>query len=482
MLSLKKTLENGFLYSLSNVLLRATSIIFFPIFSSYLTKSDYGILSLSQTILTFTLIFSGLELGRAVTRFTFQKNESKLSEDSLISNTLFISFISNLILLPPFLIWGDSLLSSVLSDIRFYPFIFWTLVSIPFTTVIDVYRVYLKAKHEGRKAFILEMGYFGCNIFLNLLLVAVFDLHVLGIIISTVLSNVIFILILWYTFYRHISYDLNINSVKVLLEYSIPLIPFAILNSSLNMTDKLFLNSKLGSASSGLYYIAITFASIFSVIKEAISNALTPWMFEAFSKKPSVVIRDVIVAVFLSTGFLAIIVSWYCREALMLLSSNPSFVDAFKHIPILISGLYIIFLGQLFNIKTLYYGKYSRYLFISSFVGIVANLLCCYLFIDYLNMEVRGAALARFVSFLMLVVTACYLSRLEKEKNEIYDLKLLVLIGGSICVIIVLPSIIPLNFWLMLSLKIPLTFMLAGVNLWYLNKKFDALKMLKSWI
>ncbi len=324
MSSLKRVIQNSFLYSLSNVLLRATSIIFFPIFSSYLTKSDYGILSVSQTIVTFTLIFSGLELGKAITRFIFKKNEAALSKDTLISNTLFTTFLANLLFLIPVLIWGHIILRPILSDILFYPFIFWAVVSVPFRSMIDVYRIFLKANHEGKRAFVLDMGYFGCNIALNLIFVIFFGLHALGIILSTVVSNLVFVVILWFVFYRRISYSINFSTIKLLLKYSVPLIPFAVLNSLLDNTDKMFLNSKLGSSTSGIYYIAITFASIFSVAKEAITNALTPWMFEAFKTKSTILIRDVIYSVFLVTGFLAVIVSWYSREVLMLLSSNPS--------------------------------------------------------------------------------------------------------------------------------------------------------------
>lgn len=478
MSSLKKVFQNSFLYSFSNVLLRATSIIFFPIFSSYLNKSDYGVLSVSQTIIVFTSIFAGLELTKSVTRFIYKKNEVKLSADTLISNTLFATLVSNTIILVPMILFGAQLLRPMLSDIQFYPAIFWSLISVPFKSLIDVYRIYLKANHEGKKAFLLDMGFFGCNIALNLLFVIEFNLNAFGIILSTFVSSLIFIVILWVVFYRKITYSINKEALKIMLEYAVPLIPFAVLNSLLDSTDKMFLNSKYGSADSGLYYISITFAGIFSVTKESISSALTPWIFDALNTKPVKQIRDVIIAVFLGTGFLAIGTSWFSREVLMILSSNASFIEAYKYIPMLVSGLYVIFLGQLFNIKTFYYGTYSRYLFLSTFVGIVVSFVSCYVFIENYKMGVKGAAIARFFAYISLVIAAAYLSRLEKEKNEIFDLKILIGICVTISTLIFLPVVLNVGFIVALVVKIVLAILIGAVMFLYLNRKFKIAKLI----
>ena len=66
---LGKVIKNSFWYSFSSVLLRASSIIFFPIFSKYLTKADYGILSVTQSIIIWVSAVAALELHSTFVRF-----------------------------------------------------------------------------------------------------------------------------------------------------------------------------------------------------------------------------------------------------------------------------------------------------------------------------------------------------------------------------------------------------------------------------
>ncbi|MFN8322060.1 MAG: oligosaccharide flippase family protein [Chitinophagales bacterium] len=477
MSSLKKVLENTFLYSLTNILLRATSIIFFPIFSSYLIRSDYGILSFSQSVMVFTSIFSGLELSKAITRFTYKKNEVKFSGDELISNTLTITLITSVVTVVPLLFVGQILLRPVLSDIPFYPFISLTLVAIPFKSLIDIYREYLKANHEGKKVFYLDMGFFGCNIGLNLFFVIAFDMHSLGIIVSTFVSCLIFAVVLWFVFYRKIKLTIHWENARVILNFSLPLIPFAILNALFDSTDKMFLNSKHGSSYSGIYYIAITFAGIFSVTKEAITSAITPWIYNALSNQKNDYIRNVISSVFLMTGLLAIAGAWFSKEVLSLLASNKDLIAAYKYIPLLVSGLYVIFLGQLFNIKTIYFGRHSRYLFVSTLIGIVFCIASCFIFIQNGNMGILGAALARFIGYLALVVTAVFLSRLESDRNEIYDIPFLTVVCVIVSALIFFPLFLDGSIWQQLFIKSCALAVLLAAVLIFVNKKFDLLSI-----
>ena len=68
---LNKVISNSFLYSLSSILLRASSIFLFPIFSFYLTKSDYGILLITQSLTVFITSLSNFETQKALTRFLY---------------------------------------------------------------------------------------------------------------------------------------------------------------------------------------------------------------------------------------------------------------------------------------------------------------------------------------------------------------------------------------------------------------------------
>lgn len=475
MATLRKVAQNSFLYTISSVLLRASSIIFFPIFSLYLTKSDYGILSITQSIGTFVTLFVGLELGKALTRFIFNENNKEQSNHSnLIYTTLLTSFGFGVLVVAFLSLSGPFILKPILNDIPFYPYVFFFLLSIPLNTTVNTCRIYLKAMHRGYHAFLLDMSFFSFNILLNLFFVVIIGMDVLGIILGILINTTLFSVILYFLFYRKYDFQFDRSALKSALNYAVPLIPYSVLNILFESVDKFFLNAYLGSQASGIYYIAITFAAIFSSAKEAIINAFTPWLFANIKEKNENEIAKIINLIFVGAGFVAIGISWFSRELLTLLSSNPDFIVAYKYIPFTVLGLYIIFLGQLYNIKTFYFGKYNRYLFLATLSGIIIDIIACFLLVEPYG--IYGAVAARIIAFTVHVSVILYLSNKEVDKRNIYNTKIIFGILMLISIVSLLP-VIDNQTMLFTVLKILLYALFSGIFLFFLNRKMSLINL-----
>ncbi len=478
MSTLKRVAANSFLYTASSILLRASSLIFFPIFSLYLTKSDYGILSITQSIGGFVTLFAGLELSKALTRFIFNNNHESSSHDKLIYTTLSSSFLFGSLLVLIFYIIGPFVLKPILNDIPFFPYIFVFLLSIPFNAIVDTCRVYQKATHQGFNAFLLDTSFFSINIILNLVFVVVLKMDVLGIFLGTLLNTILFSLILYFVFYRKFKFGIDIIVFKNVLKYALPLIPYALLNILFDSIDKFFLNADSGAKTSGIYYIALTFAAIFSTAKESVVNAFTPWLFANIKQRDESYLADIINVIFAGLGIAAIGVAWFSKEVLMLLSSNPDFVEAYRFIPFTVMGLYIIFLGQLYNMKTFYFGKYNRYLFLATLAGIAADIVACYLLVKPYG--IHGAVFSRVIAFTVHVAVLMYLSTLETEKRNIYEGKKLVLTMLILCAFMPVPLLIGQGY-IFILLKIVAYVLIAVLFTYYINLKFNLVEGLKKY-
>ncbi len=479
MSSLKKVASNSLLYTASSILLRASSIIFFPIFSLYLTKADYGVLSITQTIGTFATVFAGLELTRSLTRFIFNAvSENKVyNSGHLIYTTLITSILFSIIIIGILSFSGSYLLKSILKDIPFYPFVFFFLLSIPFSLIINTCKTYLKATHQGMKVFILDMSFSGFSIFLNLLFVSFFKMNVMGIIAGTLVSSVIFSIILFFSFYRKFNFGFDKNIFFAATKYAFPLLPYLITGMVLESVDKFFLNSKFGSELSGIYYIAITFAYIFSAGKEAVINAFTPWMFKSINTEKEATISRTITYIFFVAGIFAVAISWFSKEALTILSSNTDFIIAYRYIPFTVLGMYIIFLGQLYNIKTYFFSKYMKYLTATTLLGIVVDVIACYFLVE--KMGIYGAVISIILAYSAHVVGIIILSIYEQEKRKIYNEKKLFLILTGITVIIMFPLLDNETIYFLLA-KTLAYLCLIIITIFVVNKHFRFIEKLKQ--
>jgi O-antigen/teichoic acid export membrane protein len=423
MSGLKKVVVNSFLYTFSTLLLRASSIFLFPIFSSYLVEKDYGIISVTQSLISFVVTIAGLGITNALTR-EMHFNKNNIPKDELLLNSLFVSFISNTLFAVLILLVGDVLFKPLLNDVPAYPYLYLAAITLPFSGIVDVFRNYYKAIQKGRNAFALDLSYFSIIIVFNLIFVVLFKYKATAIFYSNLLVSAIYALVLLGLFYKLFVHRIKFTIIKNMLRYSLPLIPFFIFNILFDSVDKLMLNHYHGSVESGLYYLAITFASIFSSLKEGILTAITPFAFSSIEQKNK--LAHTFNLIFLVSSVLAFSLSLFAKEIISVLSSNNDFIASSKFVPYITVSLIVVFLGQLINIKTLYFGKYNKYLFIATIIGIVADFIACYFLIP--NFEIQGAVISRLIGFVVQTFVFVYFSLKEERGKDVYNFKYLIFI------------------------------------------------------
>jgi len=463
---LKKVASNTTYYTLSTILLRASSLIFFPIFSLYLTKSDYGTFSVVQSIVLIVGLLGGLGLNRALTRFIYYNAESGENDhDTIIFTTLISNFCGQIFFILLFLLIGPYILGPILKDIPFYPFVLIGLITLPLNSLVDTARFYFKSIHEGRKAFILDISFFSSNILFNLIFVVGLGYDVLGLFLGILSNTILFSIILIVVFYSKFTFRFKSNVWKGMVKYAVPLLPFIFLNVVFESIDKLFLNANNGSADSGIYYLALTFAAIFSSFKEAVISALTPWVFENMKTSISNISR-VFNVILLTTGILGFLISLFSQEVLTLISSKPEFIEAYRYVPFAVISFYIIFLGQLFNIKTLYFGNYHKFLFLATSLGIVSEIIACYFLIPLYGLT--GAIVSRVIAFSMQTILFVYYSKKESEFQNLYDYKFLFACLFFMSILISIPFFIEFNFSFLMNLSIKTGVILLVTILIYL--------------
>lgn len=238
---LGKVIKNSFWYSFSSVLLRASSIIFFPIFSKYLTKADYGILSVTQSIIIWVSAVAALELHSTFVRFlNSEEAKDELYRSKVIGNIILFSCFTFSVIILILLIFGQYLLKTILNDIDFYPYMFYSIVGLFFSFIVNLYRFYLKASQKGKQSFWFDILFFSSNIILNLVFVVLLKTDVIGIIYSTIICGVIFSFIAFFQFTKEAKFSFDKKILKSLLNYSLPLVPFILLGMGIETTSTFF--------------------------------------------------------------------------------------------------------------------------------------------------------------------------------------------------------------------------------------------------
>ncbi len=478
-LGLKKLTANSFLYSFSGILQRASSIFLFPIFSSYLTKKDYGIQSYSSSLASILIILSFLELPRAMTRMMYEKNKT-VGHPYKVVGTIFIScFAISICTSTISLALFYYFLQPQLGEIKFYPYIFFTILNIPFQLFYTLYTSFLKATHQGKSAFKLDNSYFLLNVFFNLLFVVGFKTDVIGLIYSTIAANIIIGIVSLRVFvFRIIKYFSRVI-LRDSLKYSFTVFPFILLGSIGEIADNFFLNKYTGASNLGLFYIAGTFAGIFSLFKESILSAFLPYYFDLskrglINQKTSKLITEILIV----TAFGALGLAYFNYEVLFIFSRNKELINSYHYIPFIIMGYYFIFIGQLFNIPIYLNSKLIKYLVLTTITSVVIGVsLEIWLIPIY---GIIGVVIAKLAAYIAQAI-ACAILNNKNQANLFPHFKMF-----SIGFITLLFSMVGYSkfssYLIWLIAKTSILIVLFVILLIYFNREYKVVNLAKKYL
>lgn len=369
----------------------------------YITKSDYGLLSLGLAIFEIILVLVCMGFSEGVTRYIsyFQGRKETEKTWGIITSSVKIilltslAWISLVYLLLPFLAatFHEPNLSLVLKV-----FIF----AIPFAGLTEL----LTAVFRGFDKVGVKV-LFG-NILLNLFRALMFISVVLlglaftGIVYSYLISFAVVCVILIVYAFKHLPKSIQKTSStpmgKKLLLFSLPLLGANILAMVMAWTDTLMLGYFKTTEVVGLYNVALPLARLIPIILASMMFIYTPVVSQLYSKNAIGDIEKTYVSttkwVFLATTPLLFGLILFPKTAIEL-SFGMRYVEASIALQLLALGFFVhTILGP--NDSTLIAMGKTRFIMLDTLIAASANVALNILLIPLLGLA--GAAIASTVS------------------------------------------------------------------------------------
>jgi O-antigen/teichoic acid export membrane protein len=459
------------------VLQRASSIIFFPIFSAYLSKGDYGIQGVIYYISAILNIIGDMQLSRVGTRLIYDGKDVQ-ENVRRIYGMYFIMIIVIKSLIACFLYFaGPYLLKPFLNDISFDPYVTLTLLAMPATGVYSLYKAYLQGTDKGTKFIKVDMLFFASNVSLNLYFVIVHKMGVAGLLLSTVISSLIFSVYAYFDLFRKTYLRIDFTLLKESLRLALPLLFFILLGMFVEGSDKIILNAKQGKDVSGIFYIATVLAAFFNVFRESSNQALVPWFYREKNKTPDARISQVLLLSFSAMCIVGLGISYFSFEMIYLLASNKELIDAYKYTPIIVVTALIVYVSQFYLMIVMFYKTHARWLFTTTLSGWIVNMASCYLLIDYFG--IYGAAMGNLLGMLTLTIIKGWLSKISGYHLNWKIFASLILLTQLLALII----FIPMPYILLLTVKVIILLLCLFALYKYANKTVNVNQLLtEQWV
>ena len=398
----KNLLKGTLVYTLSNIIIKAGSIIFLPILTRILTVEEYGVIGSLGTITSFFTIILGLGLYNAqVKKCVVLKDNEKELGSYLSSTNFFLLFLNVLVVLFLFTPVSKNIFGGIsgINKIDYNPLIIIAVV----IAIVNVFNNMAVTFFRTYKKYFLVASGSIISFFLNYLLAIYFisklKLGALGYVSANLAAVIILFLFYSKSYLGKFGLPLKGEYVKYSLVNGIPLIFIELTDQVVNLSDRIILLRFLDFKVVGYYTLAYTAGKILSVVTNSFISTWIPEFYEIMNRDPED--KSAVKVLVQFAGILTIVsvlAQIFCPEVIHLIFP-AKFYNAIIFIPVILPVVVI----QLFNCLDYFFHFHneSKYIIIFSFFSMVFNLVFNILYIPK-----YGALVAAWTTLLAFLLRA----------------------------------------------------------------------------
>lgn len=387
-------------YTFFSFLNASIPFLLLPLLTTYLSQSDYGIVSMYQTLASFLLPFITVNASAALYRIYFKDKSIVpvyMGNAVLTSGILYLIF--SVIIL--FFRKDFSTLFEIPEKWILTIPVFCFLQLMP-SLILGLFQVQVKPTHYG----VFQVSQTLINAGVSVYLITVGGLNwegrILGILMSYIagtIGGVFFILK-----FKQIRFKFYLPYIKHLLKFGGGLILHVIGAYLISLTSRILLTKMVGLDGTGLYSAGFQVACVIGFLTLSFNNAFAPWLFSNLNLNQQVIRNKIVKVTYLYYIILILICSvfYFSLDFIYGLFINAKFNGSIVYTSWILIGM--LFQGMYYMVTN--YITYSEKTYLQAIITFIAglfNVLLTYFFIKlYGGMGAAiSYALTFFVCFLL---------------------------------------------------------------------------------
>lgn len=389
-------------YFISNLAIKALSLISIPITTRYLLPSDFGNVALFTVYVSIATIILPLNSHASIGRYFFDKNIN------------FIKFVSTTI----WLSLGFSILLSICLLTFFIPkfnngeFDFWVYILILSNAFSNITTSVFIQIHEpaNNSSLIAKRSIYSglVQFILNILIVILspppkWEYVVIGMTTTSLIVNLYFFR--YIKSYIKLSFD--ISYIKYIITYSIPLLPYALSGIILSQIDRIMINENSNASDTGYYSFAVAIGTLIVFVGESINKAWTPEYFKHMDNN-NYYTHDIELKNNLKywTLFAVSFICLFFEPSNLIIGEK--YITALDLVPIVIFGYLFEFYFTIYG-RNIGYSKKTIYSSIILMISGLSNILLNHFTLSKYGFKI--AAINTLISYLILFLLAYLINK-----------------------------------------------------------------------
>jgi len=395
----KKIISHSKIYLAGNILQRCVSFVMLPIYTRFLTPSDYGTLELLSMVLDFVGIILGLRIGQAIFRY-YADYENKKDKNEIVSTALWLVAALNVLGILLISITVNPLATMIFGNTGQVKNLLLFSLTLLMQGFIEIPLAYIRAQQRpglfvgfSITKLILQLG-------LNIFFIVYMKLHVEGVIYSAIISSFLMGSMLGFYVLKDCGICFSIKKARQLISFSLPLMATGIIAFYITFGDRYFLRVYGGGLTEvGVYSLGYKFGFLLMFL--VVTPFASIWDTEKYNvakeENAKESFQDIFITYSTVTILACMVISLYAKDLLHLMSA-PEFWGAATIVPVVLGAYLANALLQYVNFGILLRNKTIEITYGTLIAAAVISIGYVFLIPSYGGMGAAWATLFAFVS------------------------------------------------------------------------------------
>jgi O-antigen/teichoic acid export membrane protein len=393
---LRRLATTGAAYTAASVISKLIAVALLPLYTSYLSPTDYGVAEVFFTAVVAASIVIRFGVIEAVLRFYYKSGEDPREVVATSFAALFwFGTVAALIALPLAGPISEAVLGRPATDLaRISIAGLWVLT-------LHEYLLTLFRLEERARAF------FGVTI-ANVLLAIALTVYLVvgegegarGLLLGSYLSGGVFVLGLIVVHRRRLSLFVDRELLRRMLRFGLPTMPAELSLYGLNFVDRIIIARSVGFAEAGLYSLAVKFSQGVNVLVRGFQLAWPPLAYSIRDDDEARRAYAVVVTWFLTGCAFVVVGMWLFARWIARVLATPEFFDSYEAVGLISTA---VTLYALYMVQLVILGRTGRteYNLPATLAALAVNVALNLLLVPSLG--IVGAGLALVASYLVVV-------------------------------------------------------------------------------
>lgn len=400
--------KGSLIYGIGGMLQRFMGLLLLPFFTRALTPQDYGVVALVSLI---GVAMSGIfTLGTGNSMGILYYREQDISKRPVIIWSSVLLLAVNCAFWYSVAFFAAPMLSGLMLESDGYAdLIRLALLGSVFGTIADPWLAYLRMNEKAGRYVVITFLSSLFSIGLSIWFVLFEGVGVKGVILAGTLTQGIMLGINWLMIGRELPFHVETRLFRPLVRIGFPSIFGLFAFLLIDYADRQMIERMLGLDALGVYSVGYSFGMVMTIAMGAFATAWPPFFMSYLKKTDEARIVFSQVLTYYLVGFGALVVLFFAAaKPIVLILTGPTFHEAYLVVGLvaaayMLKGCYLIVLPGIYFAEKLH--KQSTIEWVAAIVNIGLNFWLIPLF------GITGAALATFVSYLMLPILAWLVAR-----------------------------------------------------------------------